>query len=816
MISARERQKVTRLIEILARAEETLEKLHHYYKFARHAGALLDELYFWCAHCAHLVFALRQTEEKGLAGVVEGNPHFAALMAGLDFTPFHYLDYRRRIFYWNAYQDYLRVEPRWFRLWMKILEESEYSSVSDLEDFSRLMAIRIGNGRQADRRIIVKNDPLVKLMQTSSGGRIIVSSMRVLADMVSSLASFLGKTDPAGHELGQIQSLACLLSRMRHVIVRDGAAEGPYALRNSRAWGLPSTLASWCFWRAPGLLRIIPKDEGGEVTCTYTWNKGSKTWQRAWTRSVATPGQEYEDNLFETWSYDDGQWAHSTGDQAATKACWVVAESEATYLESICQHADAIVASLKADPTYGPVVEEAARLLRAGENTWSVRSVAWTHVKDLDLLIGKLKRLCRQAESTDGANNAAPRGAGDQGAYSSLIADFTWQQPGTESAQKPAGELAVDGQEPGYESAIGFGQADQAARGDETRRWQPVCIQPPVNLSEELATLGVTQEFTDDLCHEAGGATESHDESSSDKLVATPSASDNRDQPAEPETVHNDVPSPEPQAAVVSEKPKSRKPVRRSRGGRSVPKQAVEEQASCSSDGKESREYEPAPAEPGPQHPAGPAEAKAPAQPEEVKSSMDSSQHVDSVAEPATSEQLPAQPGRVELKPEPSGAVEAPQADVQIPTPRRGKTVRVKKRTVPDGDLHDTVLLGQKLVEHHRQSSGEAGRKPLSSKQLQQELQWGQSRVQSAMTALFGERPFIRYGEKCTDGTVLAFLCASAAASKSPPRPDAAGRSPANETAAKPAKRNRSRSEAHVVRTRRGGRAQGPEPGTSR
>jgi len=826
MISARERQKVTRVVEILSRAEETLEKLHHYYKFARHAGALLDEVYFWCAHSAHLVYAVRQTEEKGLSGMAEGNPHFASLVAGLDFTPFHYLDYRRRIFYWNAYQDYLRVEPRWFRLWMKILEESEYSSASDLEEFSRLMAIRVGNGRQADRRIIVKNDPLVRLMQTGSGGHIIVSSMRVLADMVSALASFVAKVDPASHGLVQIQSLACLLSRMRHVIVWDGAAEGPYALRNNRAWGLPSTLASWCFWRAPGLLRITPKDEGGEVACVYTWNKGSKTWQRAWTRSVATQGQEYEDNLFETWSYDDGQWAHSTGDQA-TKACWVIAESEATYLESICQHADAIAVALKVDPTYGPIAEEAGRVLRAGENTWAARSVAWTHVKDLDLLIGKLKRLCRQAQTADGANEAAPRGTGDQGTYSSLIADFMWQQPGTESTQKPAGGLPVDGQEPGYESAIGFGQADQAAQGVQARQWKPVCIRPPVNLSEELTTLGVTQEFQDDSCQDAGGTTKSHDESSSDKPVAPPTESGHGDQAAEPEIVHDDVSSSEPQATVVSEKPKSRKPAHRSKGDKSAPKQVVEVQASCPSDGTESHEPEAAPAEPAPQHPAQPAEAQATALPEEITSNTDSSQRIDSVAEPATSEPSPAQPDPVETKPEaapcdsssapePSGAVETPQADGQTAPARREKAVRAKKRTVPDGESDDAAVLVQKLVEHHRESSGEAGRKPLSSKQLQQELRWGQSKVQSAMTALFGEKPFIRYTEKCKEGTILAFLHAPAAATEPPARPSAPDQPPANETATKPAdKRGRSRGRAPVVRTRRGSKAQGPESGTS-
>ena len=49
---------------------------------------------------------------------------------------------------------------------------------------------------------------------------------------------------------------------------------------------------------------------------------------------------------------------------------------------------------------------------------------------------------------------------------------------------------------------------------------------------------------------------------------------------------------------------------------------------------------------------------------------------------------------------------------------------------------------------------------PLSARQLQQELHRGQSKVQRAMTSLFGEKPFLRYREKCRNRDICGFfLC---------------------------------------------------------
>lgn len=171
MISAAEMHKTMYVAEVLSRTEDALEKLHHYYKFGRHSHVLLDELYSWFAHCGHLVFSLRLAGECDPWGGIEEDPHLASLIAELDFTPFYYLDYRRRIFYWNAYQEYLKAEPRWFRLWMRILERSEHSTASDVEDFSRWMLTHVSHEALTGGKVGKKDDvALMKLLRAGPGG----------------------------------------------------------------------------------------------------------------------------------------------------------------------------------------------------------------------------------------------------------------------------------------------------------------------------------------------------------------------------------------------------------------------------------------------------------------------------------------------------------------------------------------------------------------------------------------------------------------------------------------------------------------------
>ena len=620
MVLARETQEMTYVVEILSRTEETLEKLHHYYKFGRHSGILLDELYSWFAHCAHLVFSLRLTEEAGLSGAIEGNPHLASLVAGLDFTPFHYLDFRRRVFYWSAYQEYLKAEPRWFSLWVKILEKSERLSVSDLAEFHRLMLTRVGHGGPTVRTMSRKNDvALMRLLRTSLGGRIIVSSMRVLDDMVSALISFVARADPGTYAPVQIQSLAGLLGQVRRTIIWDAAAEGPYELQRNRAWGLPSTFAPLCFWRAPGLLRITPEDEGGEVTCTYTWIRRSKTWHRSWIRSTAALRQEYEVSLFGTWSYDNGECRHGSSGCARTNACWVIADPEATHLESICRQADAILEKLATCPAYGPLVEEVACMLRADESAWGPRDLAWTHIRDLDQLVRKLECVCQGTQGVGGAqaeemavaqlrstgqgtmqggetNNAPPHGSEDEEAYGASTSHLVSERPGTELVQTPFRELPTEGQQQGYESGTHYGQANRTElhhrRVHETLKRQAMGLQSHQNLAGESRTSDLGQELRVNTCCDPKGSTEFHDEVIAREPISTTLKSGSRDQLPEQGVPHNDGQNSGQHGTAAKAEPESGRPVDRSRVVESAQGQAARERDSRCLDGEEDRNHE--------------------------------------------------------------------------------------------------------------------------------------------------------------------------------------------------------------------------------
>jgi len=66
--------------------------------------------------------------------------------------------------------------------------------------------------------------------------------------------------------------------------------------------------------------------------------------------------------------------------------------------------------------------------------------------------------------------------------------------------------------------------------------------------------------------------------------------------------------------------------------------------------------------------------------------------------------------------------------------------------------------LARRLLEHHRRADGEAEYTPISSIQLQRDLEWSRSKVQRVMVDLFGRKPFSVYESKCRDHTISTFL----------------------------------------------------------
>ena len=69
-----------------------------------------------------------------------------------------------------------------------------------------------------------------------------------------------------------------------------------------------------------------------------------------------------------------------------------------------------------------------------------------------------------------------------------------------------------------------------------------------------------------------------------------------------------------------------------------------------------------------------------------------------------------------------------------------------------------THRLIKRLLAHHVRRSGTIKSEPMSQKQMQERLKWTRSQVQKAMLALFGEKPFTVYKQKCKDKTIGEFL----------------------------------------------------------
>ncbi|MCL5280604.1 MAG: hypothetical protein M1376_11930 [Planctomycetes bacterium] len=92
------------------------------------------------------------------------------------------------------------------------------------------------------------------------------------------------------------------------------------------------------------------------------------------------------------------------------------------------------------------------------------------------------------------------------------------------------------------------------------------------------------------------------------------------------------------------------------------------------------------------------------------------------------------------------------------------KPARRKKRTAGTnrpGEIDEDFL--RRLLEHHGCLGGTLNYEPLSAAQLQRDLGWNHSKVQRALTDIFGPKPVNVYRSKCKNRTIAAFLKARAA-----------------------------------------------------
>lgn len=398
--------KITQVTDTMVKTEAALSEMHHYYKFGRYLGVFPQKPYFLFSHCAHLLFSLWLGEQDNPTGVFTRDCSLTALLNTLDLGSLRYLDYSRRMLYANAYEEHLKNEPQWCKFWVKLLQELQQSNAASCEEFSRQFFSCLADPRFLEGKLAKQDErSLADLVQGPGAGRLFLHSVWVLEDMISTVTSHIGTLDPAAHGIERMQSLVCLLDQLRRIIVWEAAAKGPYVLSSDSGWGEPSALARFFLGKAPAVLSITPREEGGEIACTCTWNAGSpKARQRTWVRHVGALPHAYEEVLFKTWPLDGEE--HSSEGRTPKQAQWIVDDLEAGHLETVSQHVDKVLEGLGHHSAYDSFVEEVSQVVRNGLSRWEAAEVPWAYIKRLDQLTERLKFACREAKALGGENPA--------------------------------------------------------------------------------------------------------------------------------------------------------------------------------------------------------------------------------------------------------------------------------------------------------------------------------------------------------------------------------------------------------------------------
>jgi hypothetical protein len=403
MIPIKRVDRITQVADAAVKIEAALGELHHCHRFGRYSSLFPQKPYFLFSHCAHLLFSLWLDEQNSATKVFAESQGLTVLFNKVDFGALRYLDYSRRMLYANAYEEHLKNEPKWFKLWIKALQELQGSEAGAFEEFYKQFFACLSDCSVLEGKLTRRDQKaLTGLVQSPRAGRLLLRSTWILEDVISTASSHIARLDPAPYAIEQMQILICLLSQLRRTIVRETSARGPYTLSTGGGWDAPSTFGRFFSRKTSGLLTVTPGEGDGQVTCTYAGNAGSKVREHTWTRSIAALPCAYEELLFKTWPQNPREQSRDGETPAQTH--WIVPAMEAGHLETVSRHADALLARFGKYPAYGSFVETAAQVLRNGRQEWTSTELPWGYIHKLDQLMNKLKFACREAKVLGGGN----------------------------------------------------------------------------------------------------------------------------------------------------------------------------------------------------------------------------------------------------------------------------------------------------------------------------------------------------------------------------------------------------------------------------
>jgi hypothetical protein len=407
MLPGKRADNVSQIADTVAKTEAALGELHQYYRFGRHQSPFPQKLYFLFSHCAQLLFSLWLQEQDGPHKVFTGSPHLAAMFDRVDFGALRYADYSRRMLYANAYEEHLKNEPKWFKFWVQLLQGLQGADVAGAEMFTRQFFASLTDGKVLEGRFGRRDQKsLAALVQGSRAGRLLLHSMWVLEDVISTGSACIAGHDSTAHGIEQMQSLICLLHQLRRAIVWETMARGPHTLSAGDGWYVTSSLDRFLDRRIGGVLTVTLAQGDGSVTCKHEGVVDSRTRERAWVRGIAALPCAYEELLFRTWPLDAREPPSDCHPPALGEARWIVQAVEAGHLEAVSKHVDKLLEALEECPAYASLVEMVTRVLRNGRDEWTCTELPWDCVRSFDQLIGKLKFACREAKVLGGMHAA--------------------------------------------------------------------------------------------------------------------------------------------------------------------------------------------------------------------------------------------------------------------------------------------------------------------------------------------------------------------------------------------------------------------------
>lgn len=424
---------------ILVKTGAALDEIFRYYKFERYGSTFPDKPYFLLSHCAHLLFSLWLAEQDSEGGIFRQGPQPAAFTAGLDFASLRYADYNRRTIHGEALEEHLKNEPKWFEFWMKALERLDPPVAASIQEFSRQVLAHAGLRSFLDGRKTHRNHrALNQFLETDEAGRVLLRTIAVLEDMICTIAHSFVDLTPRTCLIEQLTALTCLLGQIRRVIVCETPARGPCVPSGIRGWGMPWPLARIRCAGTQGTLAVVPKRNGGDIVCTYTWTSRAQTCSRTWTVKASALSLPYEQELFGTWSYNTGEHLHDPRRFAEVRACWTVQTTEASRLEETARRVDPLLRTLSANPLCQTLVGSVTDVLRNGSPCWKPVELPWTYLKGLDRLLSRLTFACREARVLGGDDSAE------------VVIRQVWPSPAAaEAPQERTASPSCDADEPG-------------------------------------------------------------------------------------------------------------------------------------------------------------------------------------------------------------------------------------------------------------------------------------------------------------------------------------------------------------------------------